>query len=890
MSSSTDLVINRPVSILNREIELDLKDFFTNLTKAAVAGSFNDLKGAMEYGVDALAATGILKSPEQAAWALVSTSLNQAILNLSENYRDLFTTEIDADAIEDLAERVEHTLNSVTVNIDKSFFVRPQGLPLLEDFKSAIVFWLEKLGLDSHQACAFHYRLKGEFVLALHKQWSAKSETYKSIDEKLDTPFVDQTLSERSWQQYNLKLQTSSNQRVFDEAFSLKQVYIPLRASYKVKSSDNLNMRHEDDIRFVCDLHAEIKEWLTQFDKDCALRVISGGPGSGKSSFAKILVADLSVENEIPVLFIPLHYFNITDNLVESIANFAQSDELNNPLVGDYRKDRLLLVFDGLDELSMQGKAATDAALHFIDELSRVLDRHNENDTRWQALVTGRELSVQASETRLREHKQILHVLPYYLTEEEKERYQDEGKMLETDQRNLWWNKYAEAKGLSYENMPSELDTDHLQPITREPLLNYLLSLSYERKTISFSDKTSLNNIYFDLLQAVHERQYAGRQHEASKHLTFTEFLEILEEIALAVWHGNGRTASESYLLERCERGGLLRHIEEFSRDAKAGVVSLLTAFYFRQFGTEPTGDRTFEFTHKSFGEYLTARRIVEAVKNLCDERSRNKRSPRTGWTVQKALQEWVNTTGQTKIDSYLINFIKDEIAQEKTEDIHDYHETISELLCEVIRDGSPMESVGLTRFSEMLEHSNNAEMALLVVHHCCTLKTKTVLKNKWGAADRFGAWLKRIQGQRTGNDSGPTHDALTYINLSGQTLYCAELFKANLSYSNLLEVRLDLAILYQANLRGANLERARLLGANLESANLEAANLKGAILIDANLKKADLKDAVLEGARLQGANLEGASLEGANLEDANLEGAKLEDCNLKNTILEKTE
>jgi len=59
MSSSADLVLNRPVSILNREIGLDLKDFFTNLTKAAVAGAFNDLKGAMEYGVDALAANGI---------------------------------------------------------------------------------------------------------------------------------------------------------------------------------------------------------------------------------------------------------------------------------------------------------------------------------------------------------------------------------------------------------------------------------------------------------------------------------------------------------------------------------------------------------------------------------------------------------------------------------------------------------------------------------------------------------------------------------------------------------------------------------------------------------------------------------------------------------------
>jgi replication-associated recombination protein RarA len=58
--------------------------------------------------------------------------------------------------------------------------------------------------------------------------------------------------------------------------------------------------------RVVVDLQAELEAWLRKADKDDAIRVICGGPGCGKSSFAKIFAATCAArwETSIPNNFV----------------------------------------------------------------------------------------------------------------------------------------------------------------------------------------------------------------------------------------------------------------------------------------------------------------------------------------------------------------------------------------------------------------------------------------------------------------------------------------------------------------------------------------------------------------------------------------------------------
>lgn len=629
----------------------------------------------------------------------------------------------------------------------------------------------------------------------------------------------------------------------------MRQVYIPLRAYYveqtQTKNEELKQPKKNEELkqpkRMVCDLHQEIENWLRHFDKDDAIRVISGGPGCGKSTFSKILAADLAEADEIPVLFIPLHHFSISEDLHQAIAAYVQQDPFLrvNPLDAKEGERRLLVIFDGLDELSMQGKAADMVARDFVDEVIQTLyKRNNYANTQWQVLITGRDLAVQANETRLRKPKQILHFLPYFLphTDLDFEPFIDIKKILDNnknklenheknlegilnainlnlgrlnvdthtqrllvlltiDQRQQWWEKFSKAKGLGIKGLPTELCTKHLEPITSEPLLNYLVALSYERKKVEFNSNTRLNTIYYDLLLAVYERQYAGFRHQSAKELHFDEFLQVLEEIALAVWHGNGRTATESYLVERCKESNLTTYLERYAEDAKKGVVRLLTGFYFRQFSMENNGDRTFEFTHKSFGEYLTARRIIGAVETIVDEITRHQQAPRKGWNTEKALLEWIKICGKTEIDNYVERFIKEEIAQKaeaNLEQIKVWQRVFLDLVVYVVHNASPMEKLSGLTFQEMLEQSKNAERAIMLIHKLCAQQTHTILDVTWLTDSSFQKWQTR------------TH--------------CKNLSYLNLNYQNLREI----------NLRDVDLTGASIVGVDLKGVNLALAYTQG--------------------------------------------------------------
>ena len=315
-----------------------------------------------------------------------------------------------------------------------------------------------------------------------------------------------------------------------------------------------------------------------------------------------------------------------------------------------------------------------------------------------------------------------------------------------------------------------------------------------------------------------------------------------------------------------------------------------MTAFYFREFGKQTSGDRTFEFTHKSFGEYLTARRIIRAVDDIQDEIERHQKNPDKGYSTRGALEVWARICGPTEMDNYLFNFVRDEVASYDPEEIEKWQNSFGDMLSSAVRHAMPMEKLGIDHFAEMLKQSRNAEESLLAIHYACFIShptKKSVID--WGDSTAFGVWWKRIQGQRKGSGNPLAANLLSGLNLSACHLDMTDFFSGYLMGINLQDSHLYNANLESADLRKANLEGADLRKANLEGANLEGANLQGAILERAILQGANLQGAILERAILQGANLQGANLEGANLEGAILEEARLQGVNLKKTNLDKS-
>ena len=110
------------------------------------------------------------------------------------------------------------------------------------------------------------------------------------------------------------------------------------------------------------------------------------------------------------------------------------------------------------------------------------------------------------------------------------------------------------------------------------------MALSLRRGELTFSKDTNLNAIYNDLLKAIYERGWAGYQHRAIQGIEERDFIRILEEIALAAWHGNGRTTTVRDIQNHCDNSNLKKLLKRFQEgfqdDAKASITRLMTAFY----------------------------------------------------------------------------------------------------------------------------------------------------------------------------------------------------------------------------------------------------------------------------------------------------------------------
>ena len=862
----TGLNISRPVSVWNREIKAEPRKLLLGIGKILVEGVMLDLSDAASAALDTLDAAGLSKKPEELAWQLISRALFTALFDLVKEYHDLFRNRPNEAELDKISALFEEKMGRAEVTISPKFFDRPGELPLLKDLHALLIDWLQGLGTAKADAAQIACRLADYFVFALHKTWRKAPQDYVPLQEHFSSPFTEATEEVRNWQLYDQHLQRQVSDWMFAEAFGVKEVYVPLRAYYEEKEQEDERGQeleaHRDKVkRIVVDLEAEFRSWLGNPAGGPAVRFLSGGPGSGKSTFAKIFAARIARKTDIPCLYIPLHLFDAADNLTDAMERHIRNNRFlsGNPLAAKEGKDRLLLIFDGLDELALQGKAASEVANNFVDEVLRRIQEYKSQGLHRQVIITGRTIAVQEVAAKLREHRQITHVLPYFVAEEEREEYEDPARLLERDQRQDWWQQYGAAAGKGYAGLPAELAREHLAEITAQPLLNYLVALSYDRKTIAFTDETTLNQIYADLIRAVYCRQYeeGGRVNACAGGLEEREFLRILEEIALAVWHGDGRTATVAGIREKCTAGGIERYLERFQEGAEAGVTRLLTAFYFRQSDNRQDGDPTFEFTHKSFGEYLTALRIIRLLRKMEKERRERREDPDEGWSEKEALQHWTGFSAITEMDRDLLRFISNEFRAMTQEELQALQEMVRELLSYTINQGLPFPDEFLGKgFKEHLRLARNAEEALLAVHFHLAELTEQVSRLELESIFAFGEWILRLKRMN------PRTGWLGFFDLSGYVIQLQNFYQENFYMSSLEGTILSCSILARANLKETHLEKAILARANLQSANLQGANLK-----DVNLSYADLRNANLEGANLEGAQLGGALLAGTILE-----------------------
>lgn len=163
----------------------------------------------------------------------------------------------------------------------------------------------------------------------------------------------------------------------------------------------------------------------------------------------------------------------------------------------------------------------------------------------------------------MRKSQQVLHLQSY-----------------SSEERTQWWKAYGQASGKEYADLPRELNRPDLDTLTAQPLLNYLFALSYDRRKLDFSQPVTVNAVYADLLARVYERVWGagGNVHlrGANQTLSQEEFEALLEEIGVAVWQSDSRSATLETIRTRCEVADLSEALAKLEDDAEAGVFRLL--------------------------------------------------------------------------------------------------------------------------------------------------------------------------------------------------------------------------------------------------------------------------------------------------------------------------
>ena len=322
------LNVTKPVSVLNRSLEVNFQGLFKAVTSLGIDAASQRWAFAGKDLASALTAVGLeAKNPEELAWALIFNSLRHAIASLAMDSQGLmpkaphdweaFCDNLGFSDVED-----------IELTISASFFDRPKQLPILEPMQQPLKRWFVGFGADPQQAENLVQLLPTYFVFALHQEWRRHALEYALMATVVETPFTQAAERERDLELYQAWLQKQVQEPMLLEAFGLARVYVDPYAYYRrrVEGGDRYEEREKWE-RVVVELDAALQDWLRKADKNDAIRVVSGGPGSGKSSFTKMFAARHGERFDFPVLFVPLHQFDLAGDLEKSMEDFVRFQE-----------------------------------------------------------------------------------------------------------------------------------------------------------------------------------------------------------------------------------------------------------------------------------------------------------------------------------------------------------------------------------------------------------------------------------------------------------------------------------------------------------------------------------------------------------------------------------
>ena len=850
-------------------IAADLQGVARYLGKAALHGALlQDWPNVLANLSKAADAIRIKCDAGELAWQLLLLGIGEALTELANLQPPTLVNQADVNTI---VERVGREAADLIIPVD--FLDHPWNLPTVVLAKKTLLTWLAPPSRAAPQQDLSNLSRRFDFalVLGIYRVIRRDESRYRTVLALREDPTASAWKVLEDWRLYRAHIIAEfSVAPVFDETFALDQIYVPLNAWYEAKEQRGTKAEKQAT-RTVVPLAEDMLAWLRGERGRGRLRLVSGGPGCGKSSAMKALAAELARKgnngNPMDVLMFPLQRFQWRMGIIESVAatlNLYAGHMRHNPLEPEHLRDRqvpLLLIFDGLDELTANTEVSEAISATFLRELDSAL-RMWSNLQVW-AIVTGRDAIVGNVEGPVADPPgRRFHLLPFHVREREpdsfgRKDYNDPDCLLLTDNRMEALRLFRSAKGAPMSKPPDAYSNDDLHDVTAQPLLNYFFLTSGTESTLD----VNLARIYGRLFERLHDRN--RNVHDQSQNagkpgagLSQEQFDRVFETMATAAWRTGGTRAAsweevmvevdreDSYLARGTEN---LRDVFE-SKMADSGAqrpYRLAAAFFVRN--ERATG---IEFTHKSFGDFLYARRLAKALAAMADELML------TPVVETEMLNRWEALTSEHRMSREVRRFLKLEIeATVDTETLVARHDALQPLVERVFRDGWSIAGEAKARRAE--QKSCQMEEALFVGWQSMWRPTED--RQHWSLGKNTGDLLFRALARQ-----GSAHG------IKGRLEFSRSWSGVDLRDAKLNDLYLWGGDLHGADLQGTDLSASRLQAADLRRANLKKANLEDAVFTRANLEGADLRGAI-HGKYYIASNLSGANLCEADLYKINL-------------------
>jgi len=761
---------------------------------------------------------------------------------------------------------------------------------LATEFNLVLSERLEQAGLKADEAQILTKRVAANTHRYLIEAWAVSGDAMKHLGQPSISEWREEQEKYHSIDNY-LKDQIRSLplKPVFEENFSFKDIYVPLKAQ-AIDKNGNVSTYGQ-----AFDLEIWAKKSLADDEKQNRVMFVEAGPGRGKSVFCRMF-ADWVRQHLhpiwTPVLIrlrdIPTLQKSFRDTLKEAVnTGFASDDGWLTD-----RNTRYLFFLDGFDELLMEGRSSggLEQFLKQVGQFQR--DCQQSSEMRHRVLITGRTLALQGIERQMPDNLERVKI-----------QVMDNG--LQQQWLSKWKAQFGAAKTSAFKHFLQHQSCPHnvKSELSREPLLLYLLAAMHRDKILKVEDFQGTNSTQAKILiynQAVNWVLTKQRSKWLNRNLTELEtenLRRILTEAGLCVVQSGGECAPVAMIEERLKADNSVKALleEAQKRIGDNPLRNALAVFYLQQ-GSK---DGSVEFVHKSFGEFLCAERLKETLEEWTEPgkkgREFNTQDSQMDWEIYDLLG-YGPLTGE--IVEYLMGLLTIPAVAGKEslfrpvelfqrlekfyqrwsdgEFIDMLPESLPQKKMRLLRDQLKTQDLGQRQID--IYAGLNAMILLLELHRygqeTPEFKDKIMFypcgkPNAEGKLDDASRLLRLIGYSWCVGGSGFRQTVGSF--LSGANLSGANLCHANLSRADLNGAELSDAYLIDADLSGAYLS-----GANLSHANLSGANLSGVDLSDANLSGVDLSGANLSGANLSGANLSGANLSGAYLSDANLSGAYL--------------